>query len=201
MAIVALAAALPAWASPIAPAQDEAAEDGAANEAENPIQRHNRSSVTDARPPGSTVDMLIEMQDRNVKPGLHGQATVEAAERKARPSQLRTPPPPTAIDLHDAPAPSRSGMFGTGAVSDAPLQTSARRSEAAGPTTMSRSDGIGDISGPRSGSGQEGDRTVRWLLPRTVILWIRENRVMIVGGALLLGAIWLTVSTLSQRRR
>lgn len=170
-----------------------------------PAERDERRLPDRLRSTGSasgsgTIDLLIDMQQRS--PGLQfneRQRPAGSGEIKPRPAAAAVATAPAAVlpatppRRPELPPTPPSGLFGSGAT---PMVQSARTAnvDARGPS------GADLAAARRPAPSSQGEPLPRWLLlPREVIVYVRDNRWLVlgsVGGGLLL--IW-GVSSLFAR--
>lgn len=187
----------PALAAPVAPGEAESGDEPAAASAIGRATEVPR--MGDGAGSSRSVDILIELQKKSA-----GLDFSERARESGNASRVATPPAGSASSGAEHPQSATrnaAGLFGSGAVPmAAPRETSTRESEWR-PTT-----GMPSAAGEaRSGAATEpvgGSGGGRWLLPREIVQWVRDNRAMVIGGAVvLLVLLWGTSVVFSQRRR
>lgn len=139
-----------------------------------------------------TLDLLIQLQPRS--------AGFEFQDRPTKSSAVPSPPSQPRERLGgrtaNAEAGSPGGLFGAGAVqSQVTRQPEVRGGQAWQPAATSRAGGPPD-------SVDSSEAAPLWrMLPREVIIFIRDNREWLVAGIVLtLGLIW-TLSAAFARRR
>lgn len=165
----------------------------------------DRSSLHSVPGTSKTIEMLLEMQDR--KPGLEG-GEVQTREPKTRaevralnPLQQRLPgmaaDPSNALGGGDFAAPQKPGALPTEAI-----EWTAAPGSRAGNTWSS---GFGSTN-PRADARAEGgmagisEADVIWLLPRSWIRFVRQNRDAVVGGSFaVLALVWAGAAYTSRR--
>jgi hypothetical protein len=156
------------------------------------------SSLRDA--PGhsagdQTLDRLIQLQSRTA--GIEFKERQRPAAPSLRNSAMTgTIPPfkPTAA----SPAPQAvHGMFGSGAV---PQQTAATTDTSAVEPPWKQREMASTQSAPGAGGG-DTPSTRALLIPRELILFIRENRGWVVGGSLSALVLFWAASAAFTRRR
>lgn len=156
------------------------------------------NGVTDKSGSSHTVDMLIELQSKSA--GLDFRE--RARENGAPPRSIVTPGGVGAPVPGAAPAmQSQGGLFGSAAVpTPVARDTGNRDSDWRGST---RSVSSGSVEQAHETNRDEAASNARGLLkwPREVILWVRENRSLAVGGTLLLLALlWVGSLVMSHRK-
>ncbi len=202
--VLALSVSGAALAGPAGPG-DAAAEGGAQEETIGESRRAAPAGASDDRNSARTVDLLIEMQGRSA--GLtfnertrreRGDSTDRAESRGAVPGN--TPLGAQAGHEVKPPDTNRAGLFGSAAVPQVPVRNSPL-SEARGVEPL-RSSAAGPAGGARGdGSPDPVDLYSKLWLPRMLVQWIRDNRVMVISGAvLLLVAVWGSSVAASRRR-
>ncbi len=147
--------------------------------------------------------MLVELQ------GQRAALALAASERAAARTDALGMPKPGLVattPVVAAPSPNRAGLFGGSAAplapsrdaaptasSKAPWQAVSTDSSAAGPSA-----GIAPRTYESSVSRDDGSVS----LPRAVVAWIRENRALVIGVAVLvLVAVGASSMRMAQRRR
>jgi len=153
-----------------------------------------------------TVDMLVELQ------GQRAALALAASERAAaRGDALGAMGAPKAGLVANTPAaavpsPNRAGLFGTSAAPPAPSRDAppTASSKANWQAVHTDSSAAGPTAGPAprayepSASHDDG----RLSLPRVVVAWIRENRTLVIGVAVMvLVAVGASSIRMAQRRR
>ena len=196
--LMACALALPAVAGPVAPTDAATAEPPA--EAPTSISpRPAGAEGTDSRNDARTVDLLIEMQGRSA--GLTFNERTRQPSSGALPVRQTEQAAAPAVEAPTVPT-SRAGLFGAAAVPQGPakgINLNEQSNYARGEPDSPRPGGNGGAKDHQADQ-QEGD--LRWLLPRTLVLWVRENRLMVIAGALVLvGMVWAGSIIGAGRRR
>jgi len=168
------------------------------------------STVTDMPSSSRTIELLLEMQGKN--PGLEGgerpKVDVPSVRKQPSPTAAGSASPPfgavepaqpfggsdtasnkaragsdpQAVDWNEPPA-SRFGGGGVSALGGgaAPLEPYRR---------------------PQSAGGSFGEDDVRWLIPRAVVRFVRQNRDMVIVGSMaVLGLLWGAATLVSGARR
>lgn len=162
----------------------------------------DRVATPDVSSGSRTVDMLIELQGKQA--GL----AFTAAERAAARTDTPTPKTDSAAQPAGtaAPVPNRAGLFGSGAIPVAPPRDAAptaNREAEWRPGAVERSS-----TGPAAPAAarayefglSHGDERIS--MPRTVVAWIRENRAIVIGVAVVvLVAVGAASMGVTQRRR
>lgn len=141
--------------------------------------------------PSNTIDLLIDMQQRNAGVQFNarsGRLAADAATRpQAQPALTQAPPPlamPSALPS-SSPArdsvpprePAPSGLFGSGITPEVQTARATRVDAAATGATP-------DVAPPqRSAMAPQGDPLPAWLLlPRDIIQYVRDNRGFVLGS-------------------
>jgi hypothetical protein len=140
------------------------------------------------------VDLLIELQSKTA--GLDFNERARENGSVARPgATLAAGTAPTVSSAGGAQ--NTGGLFGSGAVPMAPPKENVSKdSDWRGSPRNASPSQQGEARSDNAGGGG------RISLPRELIQWVRENRAMVVGGALLVLAVfWGTSVAVSQRRR
>lgn len=152
--------------------------------------------------PGTTktIEMLLELQQN--KPGLEGGEAPkrEPGQAKAAPPVTRPPPfgAPPALGAGELPAAARRPPVETD-----PIEWTA--------TPGNRREALGWSSGPArpradsayAGSPPSGDGDdLVWLVPRSVIRFVRQNRdAVVVASFAVLALVWAGAGYRSRRRK
>jgi hypothetical protein len=165
----------------------------------------DRVATPDISSGSRTVDMLIELQGKQA--GLAFTAAERAAARTDTPAPKTDSAGQTAGAA--APTPSRAGLFGSGAIPVAPPRdaaptTTANREAEWQPGSAQRSSADGPAAGaaPRAYESGLAHGEDRISMPRTVVAWIRENRALVIGVAVVvLVAVGAASMGVGQRRR
>ena len=203
--------AIPAGAAPVLPADTTNSAGttlGTPLPAANPPGIISGASEVDVPNQSKTIEMLLEMQGKN--PGLAG----GERPRQEMPTGARSPALPA------APAPSKP--FGVsdpanpfGAPGLAPGKAPAAPQDTAVDWTAGPSAGLGtgglssggapqrDFPGrPTQTSGASEDDDARWLIPRRVVRFVRENReAVVIGSVVVLLLLWGVTAMASGRRK
>lgn len=149
-----------------------------------------------------TVDMLIELQGKQV--GL----SFTAEERAAARTEPLAPKSDAAGRQAQVPGATvnRAGLFGSGAIPVAQPrespQAGAREGEWRNGPAEPAAAGPAPNPSQRAYEAGRSHGDERLSLPRTVVAWIRENRSIVIGGALvILVAVGAASMGVAQRRR
>jgi hypothetical protein len=216
-----VACAAPTWAAPVAPSgTGDLEEEAPAAVSGRVLQRPSSKEVASG---SRTVDILIEMQDKSA--GLdfnasatgtvsEGQAAGGGAGRRAAGALAPAPVPGLAPGLIPAaPAPvvpaavttsatPQGGLFGSGAV---PMVATTQPAGVS-PPPAADAGSVGRESTPVGAyRGNPGFRSMegpgeRGLLQK-LLGWIRDNRAMVAGGALLmLALVWGTSVAVARQQ-
>lgn len=163
-----------------------------------------RVATPDISSGSRTVDMLIELQGKQA--GLAFTAAERAAARTDTPAPRTESAGQTAGAA--APTPNRAGLFGSGAIPVAPPRdaapTTVNREAEWQPGSAQRSSADGPVAGaaPRAYESGLAHGDERVSMPRTVVAWIRENRALVIGVAVVvLVAVGAASMGVGQRRR
>jgi hypothetical protein len=167
-----------------------------------------------------TIDLLLEMQERNpgLAPGERPKVDPDAV--KARAAEPRTSQTPSAPPEQPFGDPMRSPYAAAGGA------TVPARSAASAPAEVEwvggpGEGGLGAAGGLGTGPGlgstrtappplppdaeaprRQGQAQTHWLIPRAFVEWVREHRDAIIGGCLaLLGLLWAGSAYRGRQRR
>jgi len=185
-----------AVAAPVAPDAADMPQQPAASALVRPSER---AGTVESANGSRSVDLLIELQNKTA--GLDFNERARENGNTARSAAL-----PVAGATAATPAVSatpNAGLFGSGAVPmPPPRETSAKESDFHQVQSRSNESSSGYQPGKDNAQNDDGAGGGRVSLPREVIRWVRENRGMVAGGALLaLVALWGTSVAVTQRRR
>lgn len=198
------------WAAPAvaAPAGSDPAEEAPQDELA-PIKTPDKPDLPSTG--NKNLDLLLEMQPPPAdRTGQGGAGGTDAKAGKAPPPSPSSPVRrPQALDSGDAaggPSPPRAhSALADGLLSEAARLVEEREREQPQPGER-RWVGPGDADAGRRGGtpshdvdAQHGD-SERWLIPRSMILYLRENRDWIIGGGLALWAVLRLVAVWRRRR-
>lgn len=217
-----------AWAAPVAPSGTAELEEELPAAA--PGRTLPRPNLGEGAAWSRTVDVLIDMQDRSTglnfnstarSPGREAQALATGNSRlgagalSAPRAQGFSPglipaaaPQPMSNSSRDADAPTpQGGLFGMGAVPTA-VPREPLTGAGASPAAQARSLRDGDAA-PAGGYRSSPGAGLRSLdgpgepgLLQTLLAWVRENRALVAGGALvLLVLVWGTTVAVSQQQQ
>jgi len=151
-----------------------------------------------------TVDMLVELQ------GQRAALALAASERAAAPADTLGAPKAGLVANTPAaapPSPNRAGLFGGSTAAVSPSRDAAPMASSKAPwqAVHTESPAAGSTAGPAPRAyepsvsrGEDG----RLSLPRVVVAWIRENRNLVIGVAVMvLVAVGASSIRMAQRRR
>ena len=197
LALQGLMIAAVAMAAPVAPDAADMPQQPAASALVRPS---DRASTVESANGSRSVDLLIELQNKtagldfNERARENGNTARSTALPVAGATQATTPGSAT---------PNAAGLFGSGAVPmPPPRETTAKESDFHQVNSRSNESSSGYQPSRDNTQNDDGAGGGRVSLPREVIRWVRENRGMVVGGALLaLVALWGTSVAVGQRRR
>ncbi len=183
-------------AAPVAPADEGDVPDQSAAAAIG--RATQKPGAAESAGGARAVDLLIELQSKTA--GLDFNERARENGTAARPGATLPALNPPAAGGVGGPQ-TAGGLFGSGAVPMAPPKESSTREGDWRTSTRTASPSYAsDTRTERDGSGGGGGGG-RVSLPREVIQWVRDNRAMVVGGALfVLAALWGTSLAVSRRR-
>jgi len=189
--LLTLTLAAAATAAPVAPTDAGDVPDQSATAAIG--RATQKTGATETAGGARAVDLLIELQSKTA--GLDFDERARENGTATRPgASLATGN--TVVTGGVGATPAAGGLFGSGAVPmPPPKETSSRDSDwrtparSASPSYQADARSEGDAGGGRVS------------LPREIVQWVRDNRAMVVGVALLvLAALWGTSLAVSRRR-
>lgn len=190
----AMAISFHAASAPVTPA-DEALDARAPGTASpGTIGAYRDGGKSARREDAKTIDLLIELQDKggNAPVGLnHATSTVEEARAAAAKRGTAAAAAPS--------GPDAAVFFGVKSVPGGATASVEGSTADWKPPVATRTDGTaGAAKGERAAASES------WLLsllPRGLFLWLRENRYLVLGGALAAAcAAWVASAAMSQRR-
>lgn len=195
LGILGLLLAAAAMAAPVAPTEANDLPDQSAAAA---ITRAAEKAVR-TEPAGSsrTVDLLIELQSKTA--GLDFNERARENPGATRPGVVPGVGAAPATGMVSA-TQNAAGLFGSGAVPMPPPRESTSKDgdwRGQSPNTSNSS-----YQNKDSRPGDDAAGGGRITLPREIIQWVRENRGLVVGGAVLvLVLLWATSMAFNRRRR
>jgi hypothetical protein len=202
---------IPATAAPVLPSDtmnSAGATPGTPLPATNPPGIISGASEVDVPNQSKTIEMLLEMQGKN--PGLAGgerpRQEVPTGVRPA--SRPAAPAPSKPFGVSDPANPFGAPDLAPGKAPAAPQDTAVDWN--AGPSAGLGTGGLSSGGAPqrdfpgrptRAGGASEDD-DVRWLIPRRVVRFVRENReTVVVGSVVVLLLLWGATAMASGRRK
>ncbi len=154
------------------------------------------TGAIDKSSPSHAVDLLIELQSKSA--GLD--FNERARENGNAPRPVITPGAAPQQPMPAATTQNAAGLFGSGAVPmPVARENTAREADWRSPARSVAAGPVQQDSGHSGGGEGAGGGLLK--LPREIIQWVRENRSLVVGGAILvLALLWLSSMAVARRK-
>jgi hypothetical protein len=205
--------AMPLVAAPVVPADANGLSTpdnsvGAAPPGTKPSSLIEGASVSEVPNQSKTIEMLLEMQGKN--PGLAAgerpRQEMPAGGRAASSPIASTPAKPFGVD-------DPANPFGGPGLAANKAGTTPQDSAVSWTQAPTSPFGAGDLSSsgtaqreypgrPATAGSSSDEDEVRWLIPRSVVRFVRQNREMVViGSVVVLLLLWGATALASSRRK